>query len=167
MSSFFAAITPEQAELIRSCPLFFLASADPQLADGPDGTGPVNVSPKGGVTLHMLSENRVAYLDTSGSGNETARHAAAGGPVTVMVCSFGTDAAIVRLYGHARAVPVEQSALAPLLAGEARHLMSSARQVIEIDVERTMTSCGYGVPVMAMERERQRADRGRRFKPSK
>ena len=167
MSSFYPAITPEQAELIRSCALFFLASADPQLADGPGGTGPVNVSPKGGVTLHMLSENRVAYLDTNGSGNETARHAAAGGPVTVMVCSFGTDAAVVRLYGHARMVPFEQSALAQVLADEARHLMSSPRQVIEIDVERTRTSCGYGVPVMAVERERQREDRGRRFKPSR
>ena len=44
--------------------------------------------------------------------------------------------------------------------------MSSPRQVIEIDVERTMTSCGYGVPVMEVVRERQRADRGRAYKPS-
>ena len=165
MSSFFPAITPEQAALIRACVLFFVASADPRLANGPDGTGPVNVSPKGGVTLHLLSENRVAYVDTNGSGNETARHATAGGPVTVMVCSFDADAAIVRLYGHARSVPFEQSALAQVLTREARHLMSSPRQVIEIDVERTMTSCGYGVPVMDVVRERQRADRGRAYKP--
>jgi hypothetical protein len=165
MASTFSAITPEQAELIRSCALFFVASADPRLASGPEGVGPVNLSPKGGVTLHMLSENRVAYLDTNGSGNETARHATAGGPVTVMVCSFGAAAAIVRLYGHARVVPLAQSALAQALAGNARHLMSSPRQVVEIDVERTMTSCGYGVPLMEVVRERQRTDRGRRFKP--
>src|ERR1051326_8407709 len=120
MSSFPTAITPEQAELIRTCALFFVASADPRLAEGPDGSGPVNVSPKGGVTLHMLSENRVAYLDTVGSGNETARHAAGGGPVTVMVCSFDADAAIVRLYGHARAVPFAEAALAAVLKGGAR-----------------------------------------------
>ena len=165
MSSFFAAITPEQAALIRTCVLFFVASADPRLAQGPDGAGPVNVSPKGGVTLHMVSDRRVAYVDTNGSGNETARHASAGGPVTVMVCSFSADAAIVRQYGHARTVPFEQSALAQVLASEARQLMSSPRQVIEIDVERTMTSCGYGVPLMAVTRERQRADRGRAYKP--
>ena len=165
MASTFPAITPEQAELIRSCALFFVASADPRLADGPEGVGPVNLSPKGGVTLHMLSESRVAYLDTNDSGNETARHAGAGGPVTVMVCSFAGDAAIVRLYGHARVLPLAQSALAQSLAGEARHLMSSPRQVVEIDVERTMTSCGYGVPLMDVVRERQRSDRGRRFKP--
>ncbi len=166
MGSYFTSITPEQAELIRRCALFFVATADPSLAPGPDGEGPVNVSPKGGVTLHQLSPNRVAYLDTRGSGNAIARHANAGGPVTVMVCSFeADDAAIVRLYGRARAVPLEQSELAVLLQAEARHLMSSPRQVIEVDVERTLTSCGYGVPVMQVVRERRFEDRGRQYKP--
>ena len=166
MSSYFPTITDEQAALIQTCSMFFVASADPQLAAGPDGSGPVNVSPKGGVTLHLLARDRVAYLDTNGSGNETARHARAGGPVTVMVCSFeGVDAAIVRLYGHARALPLADSALAGRLEAAARHLMSAPRQVIEIDIERTMTSCGYGVPVLSVVRERQRHDRGRRYKP--
>ena len=38
-------------------------------------------------------------------------------------------------------------------------------QLTKALVERTMTSCGYGVPVMEVVRERQRTDRGRRFKP--
>ena len=38
------------------------------------------------------------------------------------------------------------------------------RQVIEIEVEQTQTSCGYGVPLMSFARERRVADRGRRFK---
>jgi hypothetical protein len=166
MAGYFTSITPEQAALIRGCALFFVASADARLADGPDGSGPVNVSPKGGVTLHMLSGTRVAWLDVVGSGNETARHAAAGGPVTVMVCSFDADAAIVRLYGHARAVPYAESELAQVLRAEARSVMSKPRQVIEVEVERTMTSCGYGVPLMTLVRERQRDDRGRRYKPA-
>ena len=146
--------------------MFFVASADPALGPGPAGQGPVNISPKGGVTLHQLSPTRVAYLDVRGSGNETARHANAGGPVTVMVCSFeADDAAIVRLYGHARSVPLEQSELATVLEAEARHLMSSARQVIEVDVEHTQTSCGYGVPVLERVRERRFEDRGRRYEP--
>ena len=166
MGSYFTSITPEQSELIRRCALFFVATADPALAPGPDGEGPVNLSPKGGVTLHQVSPQRVAFLDTRGSGNAVARHANAGGPVTLMVCSFeAEDAAIVRLYGHARAVPIEQSDLAEVLKAEARHLMSSPRQVIVVDVERTLTSCGYGVPVMQVVRERQFGDRGRRYKP--
>jgi len=167
MGSYFTSITPEQSELIRRCSLFFVATADPTLAAGPDGEGPVNLSPKGGVTLHQVSPHRVAFLDTRGSGNAVARHANAGGPVTVMVCSFeAEDAAIVRLYGHARAVPLEQSDLAEVLKAEARHLMSSPRQVIVVDVERTLTSCGYGVPVMEVVRERRFEDRGRRYKPT-
>ena len=167
MGSYFTSITPEQSELIRRCSLFFVATADPTLAAGPDGEGPVNLSPKGGVTLHQVSPQRVAFLDTRGSGNAVARHANAGGPVTVMVCSFeAEDAAIVRLYGHARAVPLEQSDLAEVLKAEARHLMSSPRQVIVVDVERTLTSCGYGVPVMEVVRERRFEDRGRRYKPT-
>lgn len=166
MATFFAGITDEQAALIRASALFFVASADPALVPGPHGTGAVNVSPRGGVPLHVVSANRVAWLDLTGSGNETARHAIAGGPVTVMVCSFEPeDAAIVRLYGRARVVPLDRSELRGTLEAGARQLMSSPRQVIEVDVERTMTSCGYGVPVMQRVSERSRDGRGRRYKP--
>lgn len=162
----YSSITDEQAALIRSARLFFVATVDPNVARGPDGAGPVNVSPKGGVPLHVLGPNRVAYLDYTGSGNETARHGRAGGPVTVMVCSFEAEnAAIVRLYGKARITPPAESPLADLLQKHpAGDLKSSARQVVEIEVESTATSCGYGVPVMSFVRERQFADRGRRYK---
>ena len=159
-------ITDEQAALIESSPLFFVATADPGLASGPDAIGPVNLSPKGGTPLHVLGPNRVAYLDYRGSGNETARHTNAGGPITVMVCSFEEEnAAIVRLYGTASATPLEQSPLASLLAEQpAAELKLTERQVIEVEVDRTVTSCGFGVPVMSFVRERTVDDRGRRYK---
>ena len=165
MATYHPSITDEQAELIRNAVMFFVASADPELADGPD-VGPVNVSPKGGVALHMLGPNRVAYLDYRGSGNETARHCCAGGPITVMVCSFEEgDAAIVRLFGRATVRPLDDSPLAALLCKRpAQELKGPPRQVIEVEVEKTMTSCGYGVPVMKVVRERRVADRGRRYK---
>jgi hypothetical protein len=165
MGAFHTSITEEQADLIRNSRVFFLASADPGMAAGDGGVGPVNVSPRGGVPLQILSPNRVAFLDYPGSGNETARHAAAGGPVTVMVCSFEEEnAAIVRLYGKARSTPLDQSPLAAQLLEQRSDALKSPRQVIEIDVETTTTSCGYGVPVMAFVRDRTRADRGRRYK---
>jgi hypothetical protein len=167
MANFWDHITAEQAALIRRTPLFFVASADPELAPGAGGEGAVNVSPKGAAGLHLVSERRVAYLDYPGSGNETARHAAAGGPVTLMVCSFEPgDAAIVRLYGRGRVMPLEDCPYADALLAGPRGAMPSARQVVEVEIERTMTSCGYGVPVMSLVRERERADRGRRFKPA-
>lgn len=165
MGSYFSAITDEQADLIRQSRVFFIATADPTLARGPHGIGAVNVSPRGGVPLHIVSPNRVAFLDYPGSGNETVRHAAAGGPVTLMVCSFdAADAAIVRLYGTARAQKIADSPLAPILVAELEGEFNNPRQVIEVDVESTATSCGYGVPVMAFVRDRGAADRGRRYK---
>lgn len=166
MATYHPSITDEQAALIRNAPMFFVASADPQLAHGPDGVGPVNVSPKGGVPLHIIDRNRVAYLDYRGSGNETARHCTADGPVTVMICSFEeTDAAVIRLFGKARVTPLAQSPLASLLVAQTiEGWKGPPRQVVEVQVDSTMTSCGYGVPVMKFVRQRRVIDRGRRYK---
>lgn len=166
MAKFYKSITKEQAELIHKAPLFFVASADPDLSPGPDGVGPVNVSPKGGVPLHILSPSRVAYLDYPGSGNETARHSKAGGPITVMIPSFeGENAAIVRLYGKATVTKLEDSRLAErLLEKPATEIGPAARQVINVEVTSTMTSCGYGVPVLEFSRQRKKTDRGRLYK---
>jgi hypothetical protein len=121
------------------------------------------------VPLFILAPNRVAFLDYAGSGNETARHSLAGGPVTVMVCSFsGEDAAIVRLYGTAAITPVADSPLAELLLEHpAEEIKLPLRQVVEVTIERTMTSCGYGVPIMSFEHDRTIKNRGRRYKESR
>jgi hypothetical protein len=165
MATTYTSITDEQAALIQSAPLFFAASVDPALTKGPGDVGPVNLSPKGGVKLHVINPNRVAYLDYPGSGDETARHAHAGGPVTIMVCSFDeNDAAIVKLFGGATVTPFAESPLAAMLAEESTSELKAPRQVIEVEIERTITSCGYGVPVMSFVRERRRDDCGRKYK---
>lgn len=158
-------ITAEQAALIEESHMFFIASADAALGDGPQGQGPVNLSPKGATPLRVINEHRVAYLDYGGSGNETARHAAGGGPVTVMVMSTSSDAGIVRLYGHARASTLESldAELAVVWDG-ATAVGLAERQVIVIDVEHTQTSCGYGIPLLEFVKERDREQHGRRYK---
>lgn len=166
MANLLDRITEEQAALIRDSHVFFVASADPEMGEGPDGQGAVNLSPKGAADLFVIDSNRVAYFDYRGSGNETARHAEAGGPVTLMAMSMSADdAAIVRLYGRARAVPLDESVLAER-AEELRavEMPTPERQVIEVQVERTQTSCGYGVPVYEYVGERGREQRGRRYK---
>jgi hypothetical protein len=169
MATFYPAITDEQAALIERAALFFVATADPDLADGPQGEGAVNVSPRGGVPLFILAPDRVAFLDYAGSGNETARHSLAGGPITVMVCSFEAEnAGIVRLYGRARITPLADSPLAEMLLEQpAEDIKLPTRNVVEVEIERTMTSCGYGVPVMSLVRDRRVADRGREYKESR
>ena len=158
-------ITDEQADLIRNAKVFFVASADPAFGEGPNGEGPVNLSPKGAADLQVIDRHTIAYFDYRGSGNETARHTAAGGPITIMVTSFDEDAAIVRLYGHAEAKPLEESVLAEQAeALRAVDMPTPERQVIEINVDCTQTSCGYGVPIYQYQADRTRDQRGRRYK---
>ena len=166
MASYYSSITDEQAALIKNSPLFFVATVAPTSFDISKGAGPINISPKGGVALHILNPNRVAFLNYAGSGNETERHSARGSPVTVMICSFeGENAAIVRLYGKAKVTPVAESTLAKrLLEKGATEMKLTPRQVVEIEVEKTSTSCGYGVPVMEFVRDRRTIDHGRRYK---
>jgi len=167
MATAFDSITDEQRALIEAAPLFFIASTHPELEAGPDGQGPVNVSPKGGVPLHVLDDHTVAYLDYGGSGNETARHAAASGPATVMVMSLDEDAAVVRLYGHARITPLNESPLREQVLARAESTTSiglGLRQVVSLEVQSTATSCGYGVPLLELRAQRTKSEHGRRYK---
>jgi hypothetical protein len=102
--------------------------------------------------FRVLSANRVAYLDVQGSGNETNAHLIADGRITIMFCAFDNPALILRLYGHGRAVLPQDADW-----GEhAAHfdLLPGTRQIFVIEVDQVQTSCGWGVPHMSFERER-------------
>ena len=116
------------------------------------------------MPLHVVDANHVAYLDYHGSGNETARHAVAGGPLTLMVMAMESDdAAIVRLYGRATVEPLETSPHAELLLADCRE-PKGLRQVVVLEVAGTQTSCGYGVPIFRYAGDRAASQRGRRYK---
>jgi hypothetical protein len=139
MSSFFDTITPELAKFIGAQPVFFVATVAPGAR--------INLSPKGMDTFRVLDEKRVAYLDLTGSGNETAAHLLHDGRITIMFCSFDQNASIARIYGRG-AVVRPTDARWTELAGHFNKL-PGVRQIMEIRVESAMTSCGYGVPRMS------------------
>ncbi|MBP8252733.1 MAG: pyridoxamine 5'-phosphate oxidase family protein, partial [Herpetosiphon sp.] len=93
MAQRYEQITPKLHDFIGQQPLFFVATA-PLSA-----TGHVNVSPKGLDSLRILSPNHVAYLDLTGSGNETSAHLRENGRMTLMFCAFSGAPQILRLYG--------------------------------------------------------------------
>jgi hypothetical protein len=134
-------------KFIAAQPVFFVGSAPLS------GDGHVNVSPKGLDCLRILSPTKVAYLDLTGSGNETAAHAMENGRITFMFCAFTGKPLILRLYGRAHVVRPEESswqelaALFPTYAG--------ARQIIVADIHLVKTSCGYGVPIMQLVGNRE------------
>ena len=118
--------------------MFFVASAPLEAA------GPVHVSPKGLDTFRILGPHRVAYLDLTGSGNETAAHLDQNGRITIMFCAFEGPPDIVRLYGRGRAVLPGDTGWDDLRA--AFPDLPGARQVIEVEVTRVQSSCGFAVP---------------------
>jgi len=137
-------------EFIEAQRMFFVATAPA----GPGGH--VNVSPKGmGGTFAVLGEHRVAYLDYHGSGAETIAHLADNGRITLMFCAFEGPPNIVRLYGRGRAVPVTDPEHAELVSsfGTAPDT-HGVRSVIDVTVERVSDSCGYAVPLMTYEGDR-------------
>ncbi len=74
----------------------------------------------------------------------------------------------MRLYGHATITPLADSPLAELLLEQpAKDIKLPLRQVVEVQIDNTMTSCGYGVPIMSFEEDRTIANRGRRYKESR
>ena len=98
MAKFFESISDKLQEFIAAQHIFFVASA-PLNAEGH-----VNLSPKGQDCFRVLSPNRVAYMDLTGSGNETSAHVHENGRLTIMFCAFEGPPNIVRLFGTGRVV---------------------------------------------------------------
>lgn len=144
MAEFTETLDDKHVEMIGKQPIFFTATA---AADGR-----INISPKGYDAFRVLSPTRVAYLDLGGSGNETHAHLSVDGRITIMFCNFDRPALILRIYGRGRAV-LPQDAEWEALAAHFT-LLPGTRQIFVIDVESVQSSCGWGVPFMALERER-------------
>jgi len=139
------------ARWIAKQPMFFVATA-PLSAEGH-----VNVSPKGPAgALRVIGPRRVCYLDVGGSGAETIAHVRENGRIVVMLCSFSGPPRILRLHGTGEVVLEDDERFADLAAGAPSIGPPEAtRAVIVVDVDRIADSCGYGVPLMSVDGERE------------
>jgi hypothetical protein len=147
MAKFFEQVEPAHAAFIARQHIFFTASAA--------ATGRVNVSPRGAEAFRVIGANTVAYLDETGSGNETAAHLRASGRLTIMFCGFENVPMVLRLYGEGRALPRGTQEYAALLGtAYGNHEPPGARQIICLAVDLVQTSCGYGVPLFDYREER-------------
>lgn len=147
MGKVFDHITDDIRSFILKQHLFFVATA-PLNADGH-----VNVSPKGMDCFRFLGENRVGYLDLTGSGNETSAHITENERITFMFCAFEGSPNIVRLYGTGQTI-LPASAEWDTLIGHFPDYVGT-RQIITADIHRTSTSCGYAVPFFEYQGERE------------
>ena len=137
-------ITPELKEFIEKQKIFFVGTAA--------ATGRVNISPKGTDSFRVIDQNKIVWLNLTGSGNETAAHLLKNDRMTILFCAFEGKPLILRLYGNAKIYHERDtefhtfSGLFPENVG--------ARQIIEMEVDLVQTSCGYAVPFMDFKEER-------------
>lgn len=144
MATFYTTISDELRNFISEQKIFFVATA----AAG----ARINLSPKGIDTFRCISETVVAYLDLTGSGNETAAHLTADGRITVMFCSFEIQPRILRLYGRGRVVQPRDAEWEGTITRFPTFV--GTRQLMLIDVESVQTSCGFSIPLMSFQGER-------------
>jgi len=144
-------ITDSIRAFIEAQHLFFVATAPLS------GEGHINLSPKGLNAFRVLSPERVAYLDLTGSGNETSAHLYENGRIVFMFCAFEGPPNILRLYGQGRTVLPGAAEWDALFAQFPQDL-AGVRQIIVADIDRVQTACGYAVPFMEFvgERDTQR-----------
>ncbi|WP_399938404.1 pyridoxamine 5'-phosphate oxidase family protein [Streptomyces sp. BBFR25] len=143
---------------IEAQPLFFTATAP--LA----GDGTVNLSPKGLTgCFAVLDELAVAYLDFAGSNAETIAHLRENGRITLMWCAFQGPPNIVRVHGRGEPVFRDDPRFPELLTHfpDIDTTAHGLRAVIVVSAELIRDTCGYAVPFMAYENDRDL--HGKRF----
>lgn len=149
MAKQYPQLTDDLSDFIRRQKIFFVGTAA--------SDGRVNVSPKGMDTLRVVSANRIAWLNLTGSGNETAAHLLENNRITLMFCSFEGAPQILRVYGRAQAFhprDAEWSGLVGFFPA-----MPGARQIIDVSIELVQTSCGWAVPLFDFNAERDQLEK--------
>ncbi len=145
MSKFYTKITSRLAKFINQQKIFFVATAP--------NSGRINLSPKGMDSFRVLSENRVIWLNVTGSGNETAAHLLENKRITIMFCSFEKAPNILRLYGKGKEIKEEDKSWSELI--ELFPETPGTRQIFDIHVDSAQTSCGMSIPYFEYKGERE------------
>ena len=144
MGKQYQSIPTKSQEFIKAQKLFFVATATEDSR--------INLSPKGGDSIRVLSENRVVWLNLTGSGNETAAHLLENNRMTLMFCAFEGKPMILRLYGNAKTYHPRDSEYDDLI--DLFPTETGARQIIDMSVDLVQTSCGMSIPFYDFKEDR-------------
>ena len=91
MGKQFDSLSKNHQEFIEKQHLFFVAAA---------AKGNVNILPKGMDSFRVIDQNRVVWLNLTGSGNETAAQLLLNDKMTIMFRAYERRPLILRLYGN-------------------------------------------------------------------
>ncbi len=144
MAKFYTKITPRVQNFIEAQKIFFVATAP--------NSGRINLSPKGMDSFRVLNENRVLWLNVTGSGNETAAHLLKNNRITIMFCSFEGAPNILRLYGEGKELKEGDDSWGELI--QLFIETPGTRQIFDITINSVQTSCGMSIPFFDYKGER-------------
>ena len=144
MSKFYTKLTTRLQKFIEAQKIFFVATSPT--------SGRINLSPKGMDSFRVMNENRVLWLNVTGSGNETAAHLHENGRITIMFCSFEKVPNILRLYGKGTEIKPNDASWNELISLFPE--TPGTRQIFDITIETAQTSCGMSIPYYKFKGER-------------
>jgi hypothetical protein len=156
MGKTYTEISGRLRDFIEDQPVFFTATAPL------DADGTVNLSPKGlRGSFAVLDPLTVAYLDFAGSNAETIAHLRENQRITLMWCAFQGPPNIVRIHGTGEPVFRDDPRWKELLGhfpdiDPAPH---GLRAIIVVRASLIRDTCGYAVPFMTYDSERDLHER--------
>ena len=145
MGKKFQELNQEHINFIKNQKIYFVGTATAE--------SKINISPKGHDSFRVISPTKVAWLNVTGSGNESSAHVQINQRMTIMFAAFEGSPVILRIYGNARVIHrndaewQEYVSLFPVLPG--------TRQVFVVDIDLVQTSCGMAVPFFDYVGERE------------
>ena len=144
MGQRFSELSDQHIQFISEQKVYFVGTAAEK--------GSVNLSPKGGDSLRVINSKEIAWLNLTGSGNESASHVLLNPRMTLMFCAFEGKPLILRVYGKAKVLHQtdnkwdEYSSKFPISV--------AARQIFVLDISLVQSSCGMSVPYFSYDGDR-------------
>ena len=144
MGQRFSELSDQHIQFISEQKIYFVGTAAEK--------GSVNLSPKGGDSLRVINSKEIAWLNLTGSGNESASHVLLNPRMTLMFCAFEGKPLILRAYGKAKVLHQtdnkwdEYSSKFPISV--------AARQIFVLDISLVQSSCGMSVPYFSYDGDR-------------
>ena len=149
MGKNFEKLTDKLKEFIKQQKMFFVGTAT-------TNEGETHIAPKGYEILKIIDDNNLVYLDYYGSENETAQHLTENQKISLMWCSFDKKPCILRVYGKGEVVLKDTEEFNDLLKQYFKNYHPKmVRQIFKVKIHRAMTTCGFGVPLMKYEGDRE------------
>lgn len=145
MGQQFTALNDKHTAFIEKQKIFFVGTATAE--------SKINISPKGMDSFNVIDANTVAWLNVTGSGNETAAHVQTHPRMTIMFCAYEGPPMILRLYGQAKAIHRNDAQWETLYL--TFKPLPGARQIFVLTIDMVQTSCGMSVPFYEYQGERE------------